>query len=152
MYIHVTCASCSCQLNAIENMGDFGVVSYLADADGNVIVGPTTPVPTCRSTTPSTRSVIPTLTSNPQNKTRATPTPENQTPSTERPSTPLNQTSDTPILSNPNTTGETSANASVEDETMTAMLKGEKCCRNTLKPAQHSPECDLQVCCLMPIL
>ncbi len=114
-----------------------------------MIVGPTTPVPTCRSTTPSTRSVIPTLTSNPQNKTRATPTPENQTPSTERPSsppaqispTPLNQTSDTPILSNPNTTGETSA----EDETITAMLKGEKCCRNTLKPAQHSPECDLQV-------
>ncbi len=135
-------------------MGDFGVVSYLADADGNVIVGP--PVPTCRSTTPSTRSVIPTLTSNPQNKTRATPTPENQTPSTERPSTPaaqipptpVNQTSDTAILSNPNTTGE----ASVEDETMTAVLKGEKCCMNTLKPEQHSPECDLQACCLMPIL
>ncbi|KAF4110534.1 hypothetical protein G5714_007565 [Onychostoma macrolepis] len=117
-------------LNVIESMGDFGVVSYLADADGNVIVGPTTPLPTCRSTTPSTRSVpttpspvIPALTSTPanttpQNKTRATPTPENQTPSTERPSTPpaqipknqspgsptpQNQTSDTLILSNPDT-------------------------------------------------
>lgn len=186
MYIHVTCASCSCQLNVIDNMGDFGVVSYLADADGNVIVGPTTPVPTCRSTTPSTRSfpttpssVIPTLTStpantNPQNKTRATPTPENQTPSTERPSTPpaqipknqspgsptpQNQPSDTLILSNPDTptsntstpqpssptTGEKSANTSVDDEKITAMLKGEKWCRNTHKPAKYRPECDLQV-------
>ncbi|XP_043099075.1 M-protein, striated muscle isoform X1 [Puntigrus tetrazona] len=72
-------------LNVIDNMGDFGVVSYLADADGNVIVGPSTP----RSTTPSTRSV-PTTPANtdPQTNTRATPNPENQTPRTERSSTP----------------------------------------------------------------
>ncbi|KTG45559.1 hypothetical protein cypCar_00024748, partial [Cyprinus carpio] len=154
LYIHVTCASCSCQLNVIESMGDFGVVSYLADADGNVIIGPTTPVPT-----PSPRSVpttpspsAPTLTStpantNPQNKTRATPTPKNQTPSTERSSTPPaqipknqtpgsptpeNQTSETLILSTSNTStpqpstptsDEKSANTSMDNEKITAMLK-----------------------------
>ncbi|XP_042584664.1 M-protein, striated muscle-like isoform X4 [Cyprinus carpio] len=141
-------------LNVIESMGDFGVVSYLADADGNVIIGPTTPVPT-----PSPRSVpttpspsAPTLTStpantNPQNKTRATPTPKNQTPSTERSSTPPaqipknqtpgsptpeNQTSETLILSTSNTStpqpstptsDEKSANTSMDNEKITAMLK-----------------------------
>ncbi|XP_059395050.1 M-protein, striated muscle isoform X3 [Carassius carassius] len=141
-------------LNVIESMVDFGVMSYLADADGNVIVGPTTPVPT-----PSTRSVpttpspaAPTLTStpantNPQNKTRATPTPKNQTPSIERSSTPpaqipknqspgsptpQNHTSDTLILSTSNTStpqpstptsGEKSANTSMDNEKITSMLK-----------------------------
>uniref|UniRef100_A0A8C2F8J9 Myomesin-1 n=1 Tax=Cyprinus carpio TaxID=7962 RepID=A0A8C2F8J9_CYPCA len=107
-------------LNVIENMGDFGVVSYLADADGNVIVGPTAPVPTCRSTTPSNRSiptpsspVTQTLTStpantNPQNKTTATPTHQNQTPGTPRPSAPPAQIPEyqspgSPILSNTST-------------------------------------------------
>ncbi|XP_067256083.1 myomesin-1 isoform X3 [Chanodichthys erythropterus] len=112
-------------LKTIENMGDFGVVSYLADADGNVNIGPATPVPTCRSTKPSTKStpttpttVTPTQTPTPanptpQNKTTVTPTPENQTPSTPTPPTkipdnqspgsltPQNQTSDTPILQHP---------------------------------------------------
>ncbi|XP_052417252.1 M-protein, striated muscle isoform X3 [Carassius gibelio] len=141
-------------LNVIESMVDFGVMSYLADADGNVIVGPTTPVPT-----PSTRSVpttpspaAPTLTStpantNPQNKTRATPTLKNQTPRIERSSsppaqipinqspgspTPQNQTSDTLIPSTLNTSapqpstptsGEKSASTSMDNEKITAMLK-----------------------------
>uniref|UniRef100_A0A672NKE1 Myomesin 1 n=1 Tax=Sinocyclocheilus grahami TaxID=75366 RepID=A0A672NKE1_SINGR len=137
-------------LNVIENMGDFGVVSYLADADGNVIVGPTTPEATCRPTTPSNRSVpisaspvTPTLTStpantNPLNKTTATPTHQNQTPGTPCPSappaqipenqspsspTPQNQTPDTPILSNTSTptAGEKSMNTSMNDEQI--MLK-----------------------------
>uniref|UniRef100_A0A673GXA5 Myomesin-1 n=1 Tax=Sinocyclocheilus rhinocerous TaxID=307959 RepID=A0A673GXA5_9TELE len=137
-------------LNVIENMGDFGVVSYLADTDRNVIVGPTTPEPTCRSTTPSNRSVpttpspvTPTLTStpantNPQNKTTATPAHQNQTPGTPCPSappaqipenqspsspTPQNQTPDTPILSNTSTptAGEKSMNTSMDDEQI--MLK-----------------------------
>lgn len=177
MYIRVICASCSCQLNAIENMGDYGVMSYLADADGNVIIGPGTPVPTSHSTKPSTRSmpttptpVTPTQTPtptpanpNPQNKTTDTLTPENQTPSTPTPSTPPtqipeyqspgtptpeNQTSDTPILQHPSnltssisnastpepftpTPGEKSANISMDDKTITAMLEGEKGSRNT---------------------
>uniref|UniRef100_A0A673GXH6 Myomesin-1 n=1 Tax=Sinocyclocheilus rhinocerous TaxID=307959 RepID=A0A673GXH6_9TELE len=143
-------------LNVIENMGDFGVVSYLADTDRNVIVGPTTPEPTCRSTTPSNRSVpttpspvTPTLTStpantNPQNKTTATPAHQNQTPGTPCPSappaqipenqspsspTPQNQTPDTPILSNTSTptAGEKSMNTSMDDEQI--MLKGEKGCK-----------------------
>uniref|UniRef100_A0A8C1SVJ2 Myomesin 1b n=1 Tax=Cyprinus carpio TaxID=7962 RepID=A0A8C1SVJ2_CYPCA len=127
-------------LNVIENMGDFGVVSYLADADGNVIVGPTAPVPTCRSTTPSNRSiptpsspVTQTLTStpantNPQNKTTATPTHQNQTPGTPRPSAPPAQIPEyqspgSPILSNTSTpqpstptAGEKSMNMSTDDE------------------------------------
>uniref|UniRef100_A0A8C1JFC5 Myomesin-1 n=1 Tax=Cyprinus carpio TaxID=7962 RepID=A0A8C1JFC5_CYPCA len=127
-------------LNVIENMGDFGVVSYLADADGNVIVGPTAPVPTCRSTTPSNRSiptpaspVTPTLSStpantNPQNKTTATPTHQNQTPGTPRPSAPPAQIPEyqspgSPILSNTSTpqpstptAGEKSMNMSTDDE------------------------------------
>ncbi|XP_026868907.2 M-protein, striated muscle isoform X3 [Electrophorus electricus] len=32
-------------LNVVENLGDLGVLSYLADADGNVVIGPTTPTP-----------------------------------------------------------------------------------------------------------
>ncbi|XP_067279215.1 myomesin-1 isoform X2 [Pseudorasbora parva] len=112
-------------LNTIENMGDFGVVSYLADADGNVTIGPATPVPTCHSAKPSTRSIPTTPTTvtptqtptptnpNPQKITTATPTPENQTTSAPTPSiqipenqspgtpTPQNQTSDTPILQHP---------------------------------------------------
>uniref|UniRef100_A0A9J8APY5 Myomesin-1 n=1 Tax=Cyprinus carpio carpio TaxID=630221 RepID=A0A9J8APY5_CYPCA len=133
-------------LNVIKNMGDFGVVSYLADADGNVIVGPTAPVPTCRSTTPSNRSiptpaspVTPTLSStpantNPQNKTTATPTHQNQTPGTPRPSAPPAQIPEyqspgSPILSNTSTpqpstptAGEKSMNMSTDDEQI--MLKG----------------------------
>lgn len=132
-------------------MGDFGVVSYLADADGNVIVGPTAPVPTCRSTTPSNRSiptpsspVTQTLTStpantNPQNKTTATPTHQNQTPGTPRPSAPPAQIPEyqspgSPILSKTSTpqpstptAGEKSMNMSTDDEQI--MLKGEKGCK-----------------------
>ncbi|XP_056316779.1 uncharacterized protein LOC130231471 [Danio aesculapii] len=92
------------QLNVIESVPDFGVVSYLADAEGNINVGSTmTPVPTKPSkrsfpTTPST--VTPTLTStptnaNPQNKTTAT---ENQTSSTDPPTQiSENQTTSTPL-------------------------------------------------------
>lgn len=128
MYIRVICASCSCQLKTIESMGDFGVVSYLADADGNVNIGPGTPVPACHSTKPSTKSIPTTPTTvtptqtptpanpTPQNKTTTTPTPESQTPGTPTPSTPptkipenqspgtptpQNQTSDTPIPQHP---------------------------------------------------
>lgn len=151
----MTCASCSCQLNVIESMGDYGVVSYLADADGNVTVGPTTSVPMHHSTTPSTRSVstppspaAPTLTStpantNPQNKSKTSPTTEKQTPST--PTAPAqipeSQTSGSQILSvtsdtpTPNTStpqpstptaGEKPTHKSMDDEQTTAMLKGEK--------------------------
>ncbi|KAK7169892.1 hypothetical protein R3I94_000206 [Phoxinus phoxinus] len=143
-------------------MGDYGVVSYLADADGNVIIGPETPLPTCHSTKPSTRSVpttptpvTPTQTPtpanpNPPNKTTDTLTPENQTPSSPTqipeyqspgtPTTPDNQSSDTPILQHPAnltssisntstpqpftpTPGEESANISMDDKMITAMLK-----------------------------
>ncbi|XP_066537025.1 myomesin-1 [Hoplias malabaricus] len=42
-------------LKVTENMGDLGVVSYLADAEGNVVIGPTTCVPSAflsKTTTP----------------------------------------------------------------------------------------------------
>ncbi|KAK2914387.1 hypothetical protein Q8A67_002786 [Cirrhinus molitorella] len=129
-------------LNVIESMGDFGVVSYLADADGNVTLGPSTPAPMRRSTTSSIGSLTPTITSNtnPQNKTTAALTPEKQTLSTPRPSTPPaqipeNQTLDTLITSDtptPNTStpqtstpaaGENTTNTSNDDEQVTAMLK-----------------------------
>ncbi|XP_050970501.1 M-protein, striated muscle isoform X2 [Labeo rohita] len=139
-------------LNVIESMGDYGVVSYLADADGNVTVGPTTSVPMHHSTTPSTRSVstppspaAPTLTStpantNPQNKSKTSLTTEKQTPST--PTAPAqipeSQTSGSQILSvtsdtpTPNTStpqpstptaGEKPTHKSMDDEQTTAMLK-----------------------------
>ncbi|XP_056113837.1 uncharacterized protein LOC130090470 isoform X2 [Rhinichthys klamathensis goyatoka] len=188
MYIRVICASCSCQLNAIENMGDYGVMSYLADADGNVIIGPGTPVPTCHSTKPSSRSipttptpVTPTQTPtpanpNPQNKTTDTLTPENQTPNMPTPSTPPtqipenqspgtqtpeNQTSDTPILQHPAnltssisntstpqpftpTPSEKSANISMDDKTITAMLK------EAVEPIHHTDHDDVPVSTTAP--
>ncbi|XP_073763676.1 myomesin-1 isoform X6 [Danio rerio] len=139
-------------LNVIESVPDFGVVSYLADAEGNINVGSTmTPVqrkPSSRSfpTTPST--VTSTLTStptnaNPQNKTTAN---ENQSSSTDPPSpisdnqttsTPLNppdqssgtpvpqnQTSDPPIHSNPQCSSPTEEEEeSVDDGKMTAVVE-----------------------------
>ncbi|XP_026124083.1 M-protein, striated muscle isoform X2 [Carassius auratus] len=135
-------------LNVIESMVDFGVMSYLADADGNVIVGPTTPVPT-----PSTRSVpttpspaAPTLTStpantNPQNKTRATPALKNQTPRIERSSsppaqipinqspgspTPQNQTSDTLIPSTSNTSAPQPSTPTSGEKSASTSMDNEK--------------------------
>ncbi|XP_022533351.2 M-protein, striated muscle isoform X4 [Astyanax mexicanus] len=41
-------------LEVTENMGDLGVVSYLADADGNVVIGPSSSLPTALLSKPST--------------------------------------------------------------------------------------------------
>uniref|UniRef100_A0A672P6C2 Myomesin 1 n=1 Tax=Sinocyclocheilus grahami TaxID=75366 RepID=A0A672P6C2_SINGR len=143
------------------NTSDSGKYSILVKnkygtESGDFTVIPITPSP-----------VTPTLTSTPanttpQNKTRATPTPKNQTPSTERSSTPpaqipnnqshgspTPQTSDTLILSTSNTStptsAEKSANTSMDNEKITAMLKGEKRCKTTHTPAKYRPECDLRV-------
>lgn len=107
MHLYVIFTSCSHQLNVIESVPDFGVVSYLADAEGNINVGSTmTPAPTKplkRSfpTPPSTDT--PTLTSTPtnakpQNKTTAT---EDQTFNTPTPSDPPSLISENQITSTP---------------------------------------------------
>ncbi|XP_051523679.1 M-protein, striated muscle-like isoform X1 [Myxocyprinus asiaticus] len=82
-------------LKVTESMGDFGVISYLADVDGNVTVGPSTPASTCHSA----KQAPPTPT--PPKPKSATPIPKNQTPITPTPSTPVTPNPPTPISMTP---------------------------------------------------
>ncbi|XP_076828245.1 myomesin-1 isoform X2 [Brachyhypopomus gauderio] len=66
-------------LNVVENLGDWGALSYLADADGNVVIGPTTPIPPALLS--KTQTPVKPMCSRPSTSTTpASPTPASAAP------------------------------------------------------------------------
>ncbi|TRY58877.1 hypothetical protein DNTS_027465, partial [Danionella cerebrum] len=152
-------------LNVIESMPDFGVVSYLADADGNISVGPTTPpsksLPktpplTLTNATPENKpKEIKLNSSTPASKSSSKTTiPKPSTNTPKYPSSPnlKSQTPDPPLLSPPvfqsssfshdfppDISTPTQAEDSIRDEKVASMLEDALEAMHLTEPGSTSP-------------